>query len=363
MKLWMPAICLCVCGLLVPSLSEARFKKYCSDCHTMHNSQNSDTMVSSTSIPYNYGSGTRQSSLLIYSCVGCHAGTNSQTIPGKLDDDEPYVLTTAGVSYGTTGTEGNTLSGGDFSYLSSGDSKGHNVQGIADEDLTLLRTPPGGGELASQLKCAGTYGCHGEKGTGGIDDQAMAIHGSHHSKSTDPIDGSTVPKSYRWLLGVTGYEDSDYEYRPTSSNHNQYQGKDRSSDNNPDPNTTTISHFCADCHGDFHNGANPDGIDGSSFSSPWIRHPVDYDMKLLTGEYASFNRPTVNAYSVAVPLASINVTVPLSMVRQTVGDSVIMCLSCHRAHGTPYDSILRWDYKGWPTGGFNGCAICHTSKN
>jgi hypothetical protein len=47
----------------------------------------------------------------------------------------------------------------------------------------------------------------------------------------------------------------------------------------------------------------------------------------------------------------------------TPGTDIIMCLSCHRAHGSPYFKMLRWDYKGWPAGGgTNGCNVCHTSK-
>ncbi|RLA81698.1 MAG: hypothetical protein DRG33_00080, partial [Deltaproteobacteria bacterium] len=45
-----------------------------------------------------------------------------------------------------------------------------------------------------------------------------------------------------------------------------------------------------------------------------------------------------------------------------LGTDQVQCLSCHRAHGSPYPDMLRWDYRNWPGGGMNGCAVCHTSK-
>jgi hypothetical protein len=48
----------------------------------------------------------------------------------------------------------------------------------------------------------------------------------------------------------------------------------------------------------------------------------------------------------------------------------VMCLSCHRAHGSPYNDMLRWDYDGMVagngSGGGNdgtGCFKCHSEKD
>ena len=83
----------------------------------------------------------------------------------------------------------------------------------------------------------------------------------------------------------------------------------------------------------------------------------------LGGEYANYNGDG-STYSVVAPLASVNVTAAISSGVLTGGDKAIVnCISCHRAHGTPNDAILRWDYKGWPTAGYDGCSICHSTKN
>ena len=47
------------------------------------------------------------------------------------------------------------------------------------------------------------------------------------------------------------------------------------------------------------------------------------------------------------------------------GKAIVLCISCHRAHATPYADILRWDYSSCTAGNQNddcGCFACHTSK-
>jgi predicted CXXCH cytochrome family protein len=33
-----------------------------------------------------------------------------------------------------------------------------------------------------------------------------------------------------------------------------------------------------------------------------------------------------------------------SAVMAADGDAIVTCISCHRAHGSQYDDLLRWDY-------------------
>jgi len=52
----------------------------------------------------------------------------------------------------------------------------------------------------------------------------------------------------------------------------------------------------------------------------------------------------------------------------TPGSDCVMCLSCHRPHGSPYPDMLRWDYTEQIAGGGGltddrGCFYCHTKKN
>ncbi|HIJ77680.1 MAG: hypothetical protein OEY01_00025 [Desulfobulbaceae bacterium] len=336
----------------------ARVSGLCVDCHTMHNSQNGESVVFKyDTITKGIVSGVDEVNpgLLNTDCVGCHQGTNS---PGSV----PFVLdinATDG-TYGTTGTEGTTLAGGNFFWVAGNERAGHNVAGIVGSDLTLTTAP--GGDMAVQVTCAGINGCHGDTGSDG---QVQSLLGSHHKNDSSvwktgvlatPTDMSA---SYRFLAGVKGMEDTGYELNPSKSKHNRYYGVDRNISG--DAATGSISSLCARCHGDFHSGAGV-GADGFT-TSVWLRHPVDYDMSRASSssEYATYNGD--NSYSVISPVAGSADGMDDTLYNQT-GDAIVMCLSCHRAHGSRFDSSLRWNYKKWPAlDGYNGCAVCHTSKN
>jgi hypothetical protein len=331
----------------------------------MHNSQ-AGGLVTSNLIDGQYSDSVNPNrALLNTNCIGCHQGVNS---PSSLDS--PYVLDITGPDYGVTGTEGNTLAGGNFYWVSQGfDATGHNVASVAPADNRLGNLPPGQTmPLSSQLSCAGSFGCHGDRA---VNDQIESMFTAHHNNDmTTWKDGSTLPASYRFLNGIKGLEDQQYEFLPGSGlaggHHNKYFGQDRSNEN--DTAEGTISSLCAQCHGDFHNGSGniTDGLMGAGV---WLRHPTDYDMGNTDAgsEYRSYGDSGgggTNEYSVVSPLATANTSDVLnSTVFTETDDTIVMCLSCHRAHGTPYDAILRWDYKSWPGGGFNGCAVCHTSKD
>lgn len=341
----------------------AKVTGQCSNCHTMHNSQGGSPMAFVMEGGSRTESGALNPALLTTDCVGCHQGINSG---GTI----PYVFSFSSPVYGDTGTEAGTttLAGGNFYWVAQGnDRKGHNVAGITGQDDPLGVVPPGGSAMAGQITCAGTLGCHGDPQVAG---PTQALLGGHHNKEMgDWQDGSTVPRSYRFLLGIQGLEDPAFEFRPTQNQHNKYYGQHRNSE------TVTadgsISSLCARCHADFHNGSGKIAS-GSFGSGVWLRHPVDFDMSraLSSDEYTTYNGGdgTANPYSVVAPVAteSTSTEVNTSVDIATTGNNnaIVMCLSCHRGHGTPHDAILRWDYKLWPQpGGYNGCAVCHTSKD
>lgn len=320
----------------------------CSNCHTMHYSQNN-------SILPEWDEGGPHQALLTTDCVGCHTGINS----GNADWDTPFVTDANQPTYGDTGTEGDTLAGGSFYWVASDSSAGHDVAGLTTSGPA---TPPGfeDGRTAAddsspgsdwgenKLTCAGTYGCHG---THYESSQTRAIHGAHHGNlggaRTSP--GYSPAAGYRFLVGIEGYEDSDWEFQPDAGNHNQYKGL-----NSPETtDTSTISSLCARCHGQYHSNVT----DSVSGASPWLRHPTDYDMS-NTGEYANYGG-SGNAYVPAVPVASETVTTVKSNVEFN-NDTIVTCVTCHRAHGSPYYKAMRWNYSGSVNGGL--CTECHSSK-
>ncbi|MCJ7604365.1 MAG: hypothetical protein MUO63_23035 [Desulfobulbaceae bacterium] len=351
----------------------------CADCHTMHAMQGGVALVD-----------TPNESLLKNStCIGCHTGNNS-------GGTTPYVLGLAVPTYGTDLVVGNTLAGGNFYWVDSGvDTLGHNVVSIKASD-TIGNTPPGwnagftangtvtaAGAWGTQLTCAGTYGCHGNHAE--LTDFA-AMSGSHHANDT-VIDGSTIGKSYRFLNKIIGKEDPDWEYTRAANDHNQYYGYVRASDTPPaagSEGAKGISYLCAECHGNFHSDflAGNLGADSTgTATSPWLRHPTDIDMNdLAVGtEYKSYGGGGANSYQPLVPVATDRAAMllaaasPITNVFTENGDAIVTCISCHRAHGSPYPDLMRWDYNGdvlpadeCSAGADNaacGCFQCHTTKD
>ena len=334
--------------------AKAKVTGECYNCHTMHNSQGGQPMT--------FNKASNPVSLLLRgTCLGCHGQypTGGQYIIGNI----PQVLHASSTD----------LPAGNFAYitgnkpLQNADSNtaGHNVIDLGVQE-TKLTSPPGDinntGITNQNFTCAGIYGCHGDRT---IQDPYTAMRGAHHTDDS-PLkfgsinlsgQGDTVGTSYRFLKGVKGGEVSWSNYPTPPYDHNEYYGDTTPGTSSATaPANNTISGLCAECHGAFYGSTNV----GSS--SPWLRHPTD---TVLPNAYEYANYTT---YSVVAPVARTSswsgwsASSPSTTV--TPGSDVIMCLSCHYAHASPYFKSMRWDYKGWPgSGGTNGCNVCHTKKN
>jgi predicted CXXCH cytochrome family protein len=203
--------------------------------------------------------------------------------------------------------------------------------------------------------------------------------GFHHADDTALLVGlqKGVPGApgfdgfYRFLTGhmsgqghgVAGIEDDDWEATVSSTDHNEYLGF-QSSLNTPGGFSSeghTSTGYCSGCHGNFHVASKyADGIvecpPGSeeTLCFDWQGHPVG--MVLPSDGDLDFYRYTT--YNPNVPLGRPDLstfTGPSGEVRP--GVDAINCLSCHRSHGTPGGSHLRWDPTDW-----DGCAQCHKTK-
>ena len=338
----------------------------CDNCHTMHNSQDG-IMVDPN--------GTHNN-LLINNCVGCHSSETSSTYYNLGGCDVPVVFYTGG----TAPTE--YLAGGNFYWEKESDSKVHNIRELDNGDDILGTNPPSGSfphpVTLGSFTCAGTGGCHGNRFRG--EGSMLGLKGAHHQN----IDGQCtsadeVYNSYRFLKGVKGFENtSDRWQNVDESSHNEYYGLTSPpadyefscelchqqitvTDSLVVAPNNTISGFCATCHGNFHSldGRGGDTGIGGDIYSPFSRHPTDIVLP-SDGEYGDYT-----LYSVEAPVARQNVP-SSSNTTVTPGDDVVMCLSCHMAHGSPYPDILRWNYDSMLAGGgggSGGCFTCHTQKD
>jgi|WetSurSiteA1Bulk_404760.scaffolds.fasta_scaffold04788_2 predicted CXXCH cytochrome family protein len=351
----------------------------CSNCHTMHNSQDGSQIFNEK--PNIGGPGNN---LLRMKCIACHSSTDGQPtkdlgssiVPIVYSGSEPIKIT----------------AGGNFWYVQNfGDGYGHNV---LSPDATLTHAP-GGDEVGYGPipNTCGFGGCHQSlariRVSPGADWNLHPLEGNgcvgchvprHHAPDPEPKGVVGENEGYYRFLGspgwafnipphsashgVSGIEDSDWEITVSESDHNEYL--DTTKPAAPcapgSANPKGISSFCAGCHLDYHSWDRYNGGAGRNRTDEgWLRHPAGDTELPAYGEYA--------AYTVYNPQAPVSRSVLISGTVSSVvtpGTDRVMCLSCHRAHGSPYPDMLRWDYNTMIAADSTksgGCFICHTNKN
>ena len=349
-------------GVVFSGPAAAKVTGVCNGCHTMHNSQGGTALA-----------GGPRATLLTNDCVGCHS---SDGAGGSYPTYNLGGCVVPVVNYTGSSAPSEYLAGGNFYWVQKeggtdmSDAKGHNI--FSDNKDSLTKAPGG-------ITC-GSNSCHDDLHTGytGGDDLngkygcegchlAPAHHANDHANNVSGLVNNANQGWYRFLSGhmggvngggVHGYEDGNWEAGQPDlapgdkNNHNEYLGNlSRYS------NTTTA--YCTGCHGQFHE---------QKLNGDWIRHPSDRVIK-NEGEYAYTGRiagtPDAHLYDPLSPVARPSVDgTPDDKVAP--GTDMVMCLSCHRPHGSPNPDILRWDYSEMLAGGgdnFQGCFYCHTEKD
>lgn len=388
----------------------------CYDCHTMHNSEAGAPVAQIGSASGNTTTSTPVANLLKLDCLACHA--NDPTAGDKIwmmpgGSEVPQVA---------HGDATGDLAGGNFSYGFVGNGTVSNVHNVSElfapgtEDYipangnppgmvadgtthTNIFTTNGGAGAYDKFSCAGARGCHGTRaqqvgnGTGNVDRVGMAaISGAHHVNYDGAKDatnyaastvhsGAKVAEGYRFIPGLKGYgNEADRWENVDATSHNEYYGDATGGlaaascttchtgfvtvDSTLKVPNNSMSGFCSTCHGNFHSsGIAADAVD-NGVSGAFLRHPSDYVIPNMT-EYAAYT-----AYDISAPVARPTLFTAASAT-VTPGTDLVMCLSCHNAHGSDNDYILRFDYTTMTAGSFanvaaaqaaGGCLACHTEK-
>jgi len=304
-------------------------------------------------------------------------------------------------------------------------SHGSKFKGAAANGLGTAATD---GQVYGAFTCAGARGCHGVRfqlldnssgnsATYTYRTGIAAISGAHHD-SYDGLknngqptigveSGKEVADGYRFIPGLKGMGNTAARWQNLNGNsHNEYYGVEGGIDSsagcetchesdNGGHNVTqqsvllvpnqSMSGFCSTCHGMFHSGgaANMDFREGNGDVTPngvagaFLRHPSDFALP-TDGEYSNYTD-----YNVTAPVARPDLTAIADTSKVVAGQDMVMCLSCHEAHATPNDFMLRFNYghvdatgnydgTGVMTAGqygsvaaaqaAGGCLACHTEK-
>jgi hypothetical protein len=83
--------------------------------------------------------------------------------------------------------------------------------------------------------------------------------------------------------------------------------------------------------------------------------PVASDMSGLSAASAGGTQVVQNVFTDTMPDGVTDI-------------AIVTCISCHRAHGSEYADLLRWDYTAGTSAGSgtnlnSGCFVCHTTKD
>jgi len=377
--------------LMVYGPAHAKVKGLCVDCHTMHNSENNLPMAVTADTGWSGGalSGDPQAEpnphLTKASCIGCHTNSGSETI----------VTAASGTGINRIPIVRNItepvdpLAGGNFYYVDIlGNNYGHNIMSEDEDNGGLSALGPGNDEYGEECAASchytlynperngtaytGCQGCHFEtfhhKDPGAFDGGTFISGGTlqlRRTKGLDPtyrylaghhywgeVSGGAVltePGVFVEGPGTTGggIEDENWEQgiSLTATDGNIYKAFDFA----PwviNSTNRSVSAFCAACHKIFHQQQS------STFAGEvvWIRHPADQSMPTV-GEYAGYT------YNTEAPVAYTDTAAQTG--------PKVMCLSCHRPHGSPYENSLRWNYYTMEAGITNdsGCFRCHSEKD
>ena len=284
---------------------------YCAGCHTMHNSQDGQTV---TDTPGGY--------LLLQAdassaCLRCHAAY------GQLTDD--------GTGYG---------SGGDYYWIkrtwtwtitrgtrtitnnSYGYEHGHNIIsadfGLPTGDPVLDKAP-GGSFDSANLSCAS---CHDPHGKG--DAPLLLRENSSYADGTAIFPAGPVMATLnrQTTPGNGGYE--------TDDNHVAYG--------------SGMSAWCAACHWTFDDGLTSHMHPTNQTLGTDIAN--NYNKYISTGNTGGGISKT-GKYLALVPFETGATDAANLDTRSTDGPdagSKVACISCHRAHATAFQDAGRWDF-------------------
>lgn len=354
----------------------------CDGCHVMHNASGQgvakSTLAGSAVAPWTNVTnmfllqGSDQSS----TCLICHSGAKTAGLQFTVAD------------FSSAGVASNRTPGGDFGWLrfdfqnSPSQRHGHNV---AAQDFGLqvdpnLTVAPGGsfvgGAGKAQFACSNCHDPHGRyrmvqdgsklNGVGFIGPYSaqsfpIAASGSYGALPTATAGGTTgyAVGAYRLLAGKSYAPVSNAAFPfpndpPVAVAPMTYNATEATSEVRV-AYGTGMSEWCQNCHTSVHFNSDTRAVGIAGF-----RHPAGSDATLAANQIAIYNtylssgkmNPGItDNYTSLVPfeqgkakgLTALAAKANSTSIIAADAQSNVMCLSCHRAHASAFDSMVRWD--------------------
>jgi hypothetical protein len=277
---------------------------HCDGCHTMHNSADGAAVVTGT-----VGAHLQKGSDPSSTCLTCHAGY------GQFKDGSAYRA--GGDFYWLTKTFTWTAHG--HAAASTGSSHGHNIiaadfTGLETGDDTLT-TAPGGTYLAGQLGCNSCHDPHGTQGN------AVLLYGVETT-------AKDYPGGYTFTHGAPVFKNAGRTANVADDLHSSFG--------------SGMSEWCANCHAGFYNaiGKHVAGnVAGAALGGLASNYNAYVETGDLTGNSATSYLEIVPFETGATDSAALAAT---DSTQGPTANSNVMCLTCHRAHASPFPNMARW---------------------
>lgn len=299
----------------------------CSDCHIEHASIRGEQQqpegfllkVSGGEVPL---------------CLSCHNGSNGQAPDIVSSGNSTAPTLNVSTSYQSKFGSSAGFFQGDV--LTSENPFGHDLQRMGQTPLSNSFSPPSG------LKCSSCHDPHGSA--------------NYRNLRSDPNPNHPGTSDVR--LGV----DVKESVAVNAISPNPAQAYD--SDNVSFYATNNLNAWCADCHDQL--SANH----GADAPAHFMKHPVGVDMAPGNGRHLDVNNWLSGVIGAATGfgLGLEDGTSGVPRVRfgsptgsntaASSGDTVL-CVTCHKAHGSKYKSAIAWPYRADANDSRSGCQQCH----
>ena len=343
----------------------------CEGCHSMHNSLEGVQMNTASS-QFQTGIYLLQGSDQSSACLNCHqhggdTGPNTfhiSTATGDMPTGAPPLQRTPGGDFGWL-KKTYTFTAGGSPVTNLGERHGHNTI-AADYGYVVdakLITAPGGNYPAANLHCSSCHDPHGRyrrDASGNISTTGLPIGNSgSYDNSNDPVANKVAVGVYR-LLGGIGYQPKSLAgsfafintvpaaVAPATYNRTEATIQTRVAYGK------SMSEWCTNCHTSMHRDAFTSGTSGQV-------HPAGDGAKLTAAIAANYNAyvksgdmtntDNTKSYLSLVPFEEGTADYPVLKVHAKSNDSYlngpdtssnVCCLSCHRAHASGFESMLRY---------------------
>ena len=318
----------------------------CDGCHTMHNSINGEPVA---------GTGPDRSALTLGSdpsstCLNCHydapAGRSSSY---HVMSDDGHYLHAGGDFFWVRK---------DYSYIvrgntitSYGQDHGHSI--VAEDYGMTAQTgagsvSPGGDYPVAYLGCTS---CHDPHGTVTTRTGAIGVSGSYGGD----VPAGTIAGNFR-LLADNGYRTQNLTYTLPDGPPKAVSTNDSVTDDHHTDYGQYMTAFCANCHGEFanmplkHPVGPVNGSLGKTNNTTGQTYAMTYNNYVKTGDFSGgangWPSPVgTGPYLELVPFErNTDTGLAIDSTDGPNGSSNVMCLTCHRAHASAFDSAGRWDF-------------------